>query len=258
MPNLYRFVRYVMARIAARRAVRLTAVSPYLASELRRITRAPIAVIPNPLPRVVEQLAATSLDRPDRKSGARIVAILNGWNRMKNGAAALRALIEVRKVEPSATLTLFGDACGEGDAAYRFARENGLANGVIFRGRVDHSLLMRDLPNFDLLLHPALEESFGAGIAEAMALGLPVVAGAHSGAVPWVVGSAGVLVDVRDPTAISAAVLRLLGNSALRRQLGEMGRRSTLERFSRAAVAAATEAIYFELMPLPTAQLVHA
>jgi len=258
MPNLYRFVRYLMARIAARRAIRMTAVSPYLAGELRRITRAPIAVIPNPLPKAVEHRTAGSIHRPDRKSSARIVMILNGWGPLKNGVAALRALIEVRRAEPSATLTLFGDACGEGDAAYRFAHESGLAEGVIFRGRIDHSLLMQDLPNFDLLLHPALEESFGAGISEAMALGLPVVAGACSGAVPWVVGNAGVLVDVRDPSAISAAVLRLLGNSALRRQLGEMGQRTTLERFSRAAVAAATEAIYYELMPLPTAQMVHA
>jgi glycosyltransferase involved in cell wall biosynthesis len=187
-------------------------------------------------------------DAPPHARAPGIVTILNGWDPRKNGRAALQAFVAVKKAFPSATLTLFGDASGEGEAAQRYATPNGLTAGVIFRGRVDHAELMQSLVNFDLLMHPALEESFGAVLAEAMALGLPVVAGQHSGAVPWVVGDAGVLVDVCDPKAISAAIIRVIGDSALRRQIGEQGRRSVVGRFSRAAVAQATEAIYFELM----------
>jgi hypothetical protein len=78
------------------------------------------------------------------------------------------------------------------------------------------------------------------------------VAGAHSGAVPWVVADAGVLVDVRDPSAMAAAALQLLRDPSARHRLGDAARRSVRERFSRAAVAAATEAIYLELLPQPT------
>ena len=231
MPNLYRLVRLFMARFTAARAPQLTAVSPYMAQELRRITRAPIEVIPNPLPRAAEEPATPWPDRrnPD---AARIVAILNGWDARKNGATALRALAEVRSVLPSATLTLFGSACGAGGQAQGFALANGLAEGVLFRGAVEHAQLMQELPAFDLLLHPALEESFGAAVAEAMALKLPVVGGVHSGAVPWVVGDAGVLVDVRDPKAVADAVLTLLRDPARRLALGEAARRSVLARFS--------------------------
>jgi L-malate glycosyltransferase len=258
MPNLYRLVRLFMARVTAARAPQLMAVSPYMADELRRISRAPISVIPNPLPRAVEQPA---MPWPDR-SGAdatRIVSILNGWDARKNGATAFRALAQVRQAIPSATLTLFGATCGIGEQAQLFALANGLADGVVFRGPVDHAQLMHELPGFDLLLHPALEESFGAAVAEAMALKLPVVGGAHSGAVPWVIGDAGVLVDVRDATAVATAVISLLRDPPRRRALGEEARRSMLARFSRAAVASATEAIYQQLLPPhPAGSVAHA
>jgi glycosyltransferase involved in cell wall biosynthesis len=258
MPNLYRLVRFAMAHWVARRTAQLTAVSPYMASEVRRLTRSPISVIPNPLPRDLEHPARGVPDRSDRDDSARIVSILNGWEARKNGATALRAFAQVRREHPAATLSLFGADAGPGEPAHRFASAHNLSDGVIFRGRIDHAQLMGELQHFDLLLHPALEESFGAAIAEGMALGLPVVAGAHSGAVPWVVADAGVLVDVRDPAAMSAAMLQLLRDPAARRRLGDAGRRSVLDRFSGAAVAAATEAIYVKLLAQPATRMVPA
>jgi glycosyltransferase involved in cell wall biosynthesis len=58
-------------------------------------------------------------------------------------------------------------------------------------------------------------------LIEAMSQGLPVVAGAHAGAVPWVLGHgrAGVLVDVDDPRAIARAVEAVLSQEALRERL---------------------------------------
>jgi glycosyltransferase involved in cell wall biosynthesis len=47
-------------------------------------------------------------------------------------------------------------------------------------------------------------------IAEAMAMGLPVIAGKASGAVPWVVGDAGTLCDITNPTAITNALIETL------------------------------------------------
>jgi L-malate glycosyltransferase len=258
MPNLYRLVRLFMARLTVARAPALIAVSPYMADELRRISRAPIAVIPNPLPRAVERPPMPRRDR-SAADATRIVSVLNGWDARKNGATALRALARVRKAVPSANLTLFGAACGVGEQAQSFALANGLADGVSFQGPIDHARLMRELPAFDLMLHPALEESFGAVVAEAMALGVPVIGGLRSGAVPWVIGDAGVLVDVRDAQAVATAVISLLQDPARRRALGEEARRSMLARFSRAAVASATEAIYHQLLtPRTAAGMAHA
>lgn len=82
---------------------------------------------------------------------------------------------------------------GEGDrreAACAAAVRLGLDDLAIFPGwRGDIAAL---LDGADLLLHPALVEAFGIGVAEAMAKGVPVVAFAVGG-VPEVVGASGVL-----------------------------------------------------------------
>jgi glycosyltransferase involved in cell wall biosynthesis len=100
----------------------------------------------------------------------------------------------------------------------------------------------------DLLLHPSLEESFGMVAAEALAAGIPVVGGQRSGALPWVVGQAGRLVDVTDPQALAAAMLELLGDPALAARLGQEGRRGVLGRFGAQAVAAAYEDLYRQVL----------
>ena len=79
-----------------------------------------------------------------------------------------------------------------------------------------------------ILLHPALEESFGMAIVEAMVLGLSVVAGRDSGAVRWVLdeGRAGFLTDVKDPNAIAESLLACIEREEDR----ERRRRNAFER----------------------------
>jgi glycosyltransferase involved in cell wall biosynthesis len=73
-----------------------------------------------------------------------------------------------------------------------------------------------------------------------MALGVPVVAGRDSGAVPWVLGGdsgGGALVDVRSPEKIAEAVLKLLETPECYVRCSERGRARASEVFSPAAVA---------------------
>lgn len=65
-----------------------------------------------------------------------------------------------------------------------------------------------------LLVMPSLDEGFGLPALEAMTIGVPVIA-ANRGALPEVVGDAGLLVDALDPEAIAAAMHRVLTNPAL-------------------------------------------
>ena len=72
---------------------------------------------------------------------------------------------------------------------------------------------------------------------EAMSLGIPVVASAR-GAVPEVVGDAGLLVDPDDPRALPDALARLLNDTALAAALAERGLvRARGYRWSRTATA---------------------
>jgi glycosyltransferase involved in cell wall biosynthesis len=97
-------------------------------------------------------------------------------------------------------------------------------------GRV-HLLGNRDdipeiLAALDVLVHcPNAPEPFGRVVAEAMAVGKPVVA-ARAGGLPEIVEHevTGLLVPPGDPSACAAAVMRLLADPALRARLGAAGR----------------------------------
>jgi glycosyltransferase involved in cell wall biosynthesis len=66
------------------------------------------------------------------------------------------------------------------------------------------------------LVHPALTEGYGLVLLEAMACGLPIIASAASGPAEILRdGETGMLVPVRDPDALAAAMFRLLGDSEL-------------------------------------------
>jgi glycosyltransferase involved in cell wall biosynthesis len=85
----------------------------------------------------------------------------------------------------------------------------------------------------DIFVLPTRGDAFGIVFLEAMAHGTPVVASAVGG-VPEVVedGVTGVLAPPGDPDAFAEAIGRLAGDPALRRRLGEAGRRRLAERFS--------------------------
>ncbi len=72
------------------------------------------------------------------------------------------------------------------------------------------------------LLIPSHHEGFGLPPLEAMATGVPVVA-SNRGALPEVVGDAGLVVNPDDPADIAAAIERLLDTEGLADRLAEAG-----------------------------------
>ena len=73
-----------------------------------------------------------------------------------------------------------------------------------------------------VLVLPSLDEGFGIPALEAMTIGLPVVA-SNRGALPEVVGSAGILVEPDDAEGLAAAIERVLNDAAFSRQMSEAG-----------------------------------
>jgi glycosyltransferase involved in cell wall biosynthesis len=65
-----------------------------------------------------------------------------------------------------------------------------------------------------LLVQPSFEEGFGIPVLEAMTLGVPVVA-SDRGALPEVLGDAGLLVDPNDSDGMGAAIQRMLEDETL-------------------------------------------
>jgi glycosyltransferase involved in cell wall biosynthesis len=96
--------------------------------------------------------------------------------------------------------------------------------------------------NASCLAIPSLHEGFGLPALEAMAAGTPVVAG-KTGALPEVIGDAGVLVDPLSATSIADGIARAI---AERDALVAKGR-VRARQFSWARTAALTAAVYREL-----------
>jgi glycosyltransferase involved in cell wall biosynthesis len=101
------------------------------------------------------------------------------------------------------------------------------------------------LKSLDLLVLPSVtilplhREQFGRVLVEAMAAGVPVV-GSSSGAIPEVIGDAGLVVPEGDPVALARAIDAVLADADLRQRLIERGRRRAAACFDWSVVATQT------------------
>ena len=102
--------------------------------------------------------------------------------------------------------------------------EMGLAEAVTFAGHASDATVAAAYAQADVLVVTSAHEGFCVPVTEAMAVGLPVVAYAQ-GALPEVLGGAGVLVDSVDPYRLAATIADLLADPARGEELGEAGRR---------------------------------
>jgi glycosyltransferase involved in cell wall biosynthesis len=118
---------------------------------------------------------------------------------------------------------------------------------VEFTGRVDPAELVRQYARASAAVVPSVYEGFGLPAGEAMACGVPVIS-TTGGALPEVVGDAGILVPPADPAALAAAILAVLDDPAYGRELGRRGllrvrRNFTWRRAAELTVSAYREAI---------------
>jgi glycosyltransferase involved in cell wall biosynthesis len=116
-------------------------------------------------------------------------------------------------------------------ALENLARALGLKSKVEFLGHVrDAGALCGE---FDVLAVPSTRESFGLAALEAMGCGVPVVA-TRVGGLPELIidGETGILVPPDDELSMAAAIIKLLGDRALKERMGEAGRARAAENFN--------------------------
>ena len=103
--------------------------------------------------------------------------------------------------------------------------------------------LRDDIPDIlaalDIFTLPSYREGMPRTIIEAMMMALPVVATNIRGSREEVVdGETGLLVPVRDASALADALLRLVDDAAERRRMGEAGRERALALFDESTIVA--------------------
>jgi glycosyltransferase involved in cell wall biosynthesis len=244
------------ARIAIERAVaarvdRIVATCSDEVFELRRLgaDRHRITVIPCGVD--LDCFTTTGPAEPRDPGRHRIVAACRLVER-KGIADVVRALRDVPATElhvaggPDAdALEADPEACRLRELAARL----GVGDRLVLRGRVGREGMAPLLRSADVVVCAPWYEPFGIVPLEAMACGVPVVATAVGGQIDSVVhGVTGVHVPPRDPGALAGALQDLLDQPELRAELGRAGRRRARERFDFDRIAAATLAVYDDVV----------
>ena len=145
----------------------------------------------------------------------------------KGHEGTIAALFVARATrQPDAHLTIVGSPSepAYARALHRFAGELGVSAAVTFASRLTDARLSAHYEAADVLVMLSEHEGFGVPLLEAMTHDVPVVAYA-AGAVPEVMGPAGVLLDTRAPRAVADAVSGLLADPDRRAALVAAGRR---------------------------------
>jgi glycosyltransferase involved in cell wall biosynthesis len=126
---------------------------------------------------------------------------------------------------PGAHLALVGSPSEPAYAAAlrRYASSLGLADAVEFVTGISDAELAAHYRAADVLVMLSEHEGFGVPLVEAMGQGLPIVA-FRAGAVPEILGDAGILLDHKGPRRVAEAVCGLTSDSREQDRLVEAGR----------------------------------
>jgi glycosyltransferase involved in cell wall biosynthesis len=139
----------------------------------------------------------------------------------KNLPMLLQAFASLRREFP-VRLVVAGGNGWLSDDVFSTVQRLALDDGVVFLGDVLPADLRPLYCAATVLALPSLYEGFGLPPLEAMACGTPVVV-SNAGALPEVVGDAGVLVRPEDPEDIANGLGWVLGNERYRELLAQRG-----------------------------------
>jgi len=185
-------------------ATRIAAVSRVVAEEAVRwfgVSRGRIEIVPN---------GVDDFFTPDGDEGDYVLFV--GTIEPRKGLDDLLAVWDSLPA-PRPRLVLCGDA-GWGNVP--------LPRDAEVTGYVDRTRLRELYRHARAFVYPSRYEGFGIPPLEAMACGAPVIA-TRTGAIPEYAEGAALLIDPGDRAALRDALVRLLGDSALRRELRSGG-----------------------------------
>lgn len=158
----------------------------------------------------------------------------------------LKALANLQAKYSELELLVVGKA-KPGGATERLIHQLNLTDKVTFVSGIETSELVRLYGEATLAVSPSIYEGFGLPAGEAMACGVPLIS-SDGGALPEIVGDAGVVVPAGDANSLQKAIDDLLADPMKRETLGKQGRARILEKFSWAVAAEKMTAYYRQVI----------
>ena len=212
--------------------------------------------------RISRDCVATKCSEIGLPDGAKVVGFVGRLVREKGLLELLAAARIVHMKIPEIHFLIIGATDnGKGDALTReVAQQYNISNICHFTG------LRQDMPELyalmDLFVLPSHREGFGLVLAEAAAMGVPVIAtdikGCREAAEN---GRNGLLVPVGDVKVLADAIIELLTDREKARRMGEEGRRIAMDRFDERLVFKKVKEEYRRLLrekglPLPALETI--
>jgi glycosyltransferase involved in cell wall biosynthesis len=179
-----------------------------------------------------------------------IVGYVGRVLRQKGIDLLLRAMASLPSPRPSLVLL------GEGPDRVELegmVKSLGLGDSTRFLAPAGHGEVPALLSMIDVLVLPSRstpgwKEQFGRVLIEGMAAGCAVI-GSSSGAIPEVLGDAGVVFEEENSDDLARAIQRVMGDRSLAESLRVRGRRRVRERYTWDVVADRVVAMYKTLLP---------
>lgn len=185
--------------------------------------------------------------RPDIVRDAQcIITTASADQPLKGTQHLVPAVAKLRQRHPELRLIFIGKPKPEGQTE-ALIKQAGLEDCIEFIHGISNEELVSLYAQATLAVVPSEYEGFGLPAAEAMACGVPVVS-TDGGALPEVVGDAGLVVPKADPDALAQAMGELIADADLRTQFAKAGRERILREFSATTAAEAMEQYYYQVI----------
>lgn len=155
----------------------------------------------------------------------------------------LRAVSKVTQTQP-VKLTIVGSPRKNG-YSQKLIQKLGIGNLITFTGRITNDRFVRLYAKATAAVIPSVYEGFGLPVGEAMACAVPVIS-TTGGALPEVVGDAGILVPPSDHHALANAILTVLQQPQLAQKLSRAGYQRVQQHFTWIKAAQRTVSVYRE------------
>lgn len=229
-----------------RRNKYLISINPYIYNTVSELTEAKIYSIENP----VAPLFFDAIAHPEQ---SRNILFVGDTTPLKSLLTLLQAFVLLRQNQKLEGWTII--AVGpQREGAYQdrimaYIREQRLDSQVRFAGFILPERLVEEYRDAALLVLASRQETAPMCIAEAMTVGLPVVA-TRVGGVPYMVsdGETGFLCSVDNPEEMAEKLEVLIAHPELRAQMGEQARLAAQDRWHPTRIARQTLDVYNEIL----------
>ena len=178
-----------------------------------------------------------------QRSKNRLIVTNSADTPLKGLFFLFRAVAELAQTQ-KINVTVVGTPKKDGNIV-KLITELNIGHLINFTGRIDNGEFVKQYARATVAVVPSVYEGFGLPVGEAMACAVPVIS-TTGGALPEVVGDAGVLVPPSDHRALGRAIRELLADPNRAADLGQAGYQRVQEQFTWLKAAEKTTAAYRE------------